>query len=188
MFDFFPRSASWRLDDFSALLKRRSQRWYGACLRITKDINLAEDAVQDALLKAWDRRAQFRGEAELDTWIHRIAVNCALDLLRRDRPLSLDSDEAARDENNVALFADVALQMTPSEHLHTQQLGAHLTQALAKLTELERLCFVLKHLEQYRLEEIADQLRCSVDRVKQALFRGVRKLRLSLASFGENNP
>jgi RNA polymerase sigma-70 factor, ECF subfamily len=184
MFDFLSRSATWRLDDFSALLQRRSARWYSACLRITKDPHLAEDAVQDALLKAWDKRAQFRAEAELDTWIHRIAINCALDLLRRVRPLSLDSDEAAVGDSPAALFADSSLERTPTQYLHTQQLGEQLQQALAHLTDLERLCFVLKHLEEYRLEEIADELHCSIDRVKQALFRGVRKLRLRLKSFG----
>ena len=58
------------LDDFHAVLAERSPRWYCACLRITRDAALAEDAVQDALLKAWDKRADFRGEAELLSLIH----------------------------------------------------------------------------------------------------------------------
>jgi RNA polymerase sigma-70 factor (ECF subfamily) len=68
---------SWvRPDTFHAVLNERSVRWYNACLRITRDADLAADAVQEALLKAWDRRDEFRGESELDTWIHRIALNC----------------------------------------------------------------------------------------------------------------
>jgi len=63
-----------RPDAFHAVLQERSVRWYNACLRITRDAELAADAVQDALLKAWDRRDDFRGEAALDTWIHRIAL------------------------------------------------------------------------------------------------------------------
>ena len=68
------------------MLSERSVRWYNACLRITRDADLAADAVQEALLKAWDRRDEFRGESDLDTWIHRIALNAAIDLMRRRRP------------------------------------------------------------------------------------------------------
>ena len=70
-------------DAFHTVLNERSGRWYNACLRITRDADLAADAVQEALLKAWDRREEFRGEAALDTWIHRIALNAAIDLTRK---------------------------------------------------------------------------------------------------------
>ena len=68
-------------DAFQTVLKERSVRWYNACLRITRDADLAADAVQEALLKAWHRRDDFRGEAALDSWIHRIALNAAIDLI-----------------------------------------------------------------------------------------------------------
>src|SRR3982751_5734095 len=70
-------------DAFQTVLTERSPRWYNACLRITRDADLAADAVQEALLKAWRRREDFRGEAALDSWIHRIALNAAIDLTRR---------------------------------------------------------------------------------------------------------
>src|SRR4051794_11124875 len=55
---------SWvRPDSFHAVLSERSVRWYNACLRITRDADLAADAVQEALLKAWDRRSEFRGQS-----------------------------------------------------------------------------------------------------------------------------
>src|SRR5258706_1703944 len=76
------------LDEFHQVLSKRSGRWYNACLRITRDAQLAEDAVQDALLKAWGQRDKFRGAADLDTWIHRIALNAAIDLLRRRHPVA----------------------------------------------------------------------------------------------------
>src|SRR5689334_1085037 len=82
---------SWvRPDRFHAVLSERSARWYNACLRITRDADLAADAVQEALLKAWDRRNEFRGDSELDTWIHRIALNAAIDLMRRRRPQAVE--------------------------------------------------------------------------------------------------
>src|SRR4030095_17168864 len=88
---------SWvRPDSFHAVLSERSVRWYNACLRITRDADLAADAVQDALLRAWDRRDEFRGESDLDTWIHRIALNAAIDLMRGRKPQAAEEFDADR--------------------------------------------------------------------------------------------
>ena len=159
------------LDDFHSVLAERSPRWYSACLRITRDAALAEDAVQDALLKAWDKRAHFRGEAELDTWIHRIAVNAAIDLVRRLRPQWVTEDDHPDDR---------VCARTPDAEHQAQAFASGLDSALKALSELERCCFVLKHVEQWKLVEIADEMKISQDSVKQALFRALRKLRGSL--------
>ncbi len=70
--------------DFHAAISDRSDRWFSACLKITRNRDMAEDAVQDALLNAWNKRHQFDSSARLDTWIHRIAINAALQLLRKN--------------------------------------------------------------------------------------------------------
>jgi len=61
--------------DFHEAISARSDRWYSACLKITRNPDMAADAVQDALLNAWNKRHQFEQTARLDTWIHRIAVS-----------------------------------------------------------------------------------------------------------------
>ena len=73
---------------------------------------------------------------------------------------------------------------SPEDSRRTDELEASLGVALDKLTDIERTCFVLKHLEQWRLNEIADELEVNVGAVKQALFRGVRKLRRSMPTLG----
>lgn len=156
--------------DFHRVITERADRWYSACLRITQDRQLAEDAVQDGLLNAWRKRHQFNAGARLDTWIHRITVNAALQLLRRQKP-----------QRQVPLDAAVlASDATPEVHQQEIELASDLNRALAKLSDMERLCFVLKHLEQWRLREIADELDVSIGTVKQALFRGVKKLRQTM--------
>jgi len=164
---------SWvRPDAFHAVLSERSGRWYNACLRITRDADLAADAVQDALLKAWDRRNDFRGEAALDSWIHRIALNAAIDLTRRRKTRAedeLDDDrfEAAPSAAPDADYARDAL---------LEDLGA----AMQRLSTMERQVFLLKHIEGWRLDEIAESLQTTVNGVKHALFRAIRKLRVDL--------
>ena len=164
---------SWvRPDTFHVVLSERSVRWYNACLRITRDADLAADAVQEALLKAWDRRDEFRGESDLDTWIHRIALNAAIDLMRRRKPESADELDADR------LIA--APSASPEREYVQEALGRDLATAMQRLTTMERQTFLLKHMEGWRLEEIAESLQTNVNNTKQALFRAVRKLRVDL--------
>ena len=133
---------------------------------------MAEDAVQDALLSAWNKRHQFDGGSQLETWIHRIAVNAALQLLRKNRP-----------ERSQPLDMELVDESPAPPEIHADtELGSQLSDSLRQLTDIERMCFVLKHLEQWRIREIAEELGASEGNVKQALFRGVRKLRKSMAN------
>ena len=163
---------SWvRPDTFHTVLSKRSGRWYNACLRITGDAELAADAVQEALLKAWRQRSEFRGESDLDTWIHRIALNAAIDLMRRRKPHGgeeLDPDQL------------IAPSASPESEYMQHALDKDLTTAMQRLTAMERQAFLLKHIEGWRLEEIAESLQTSVNSTKQALFRAVHKLRVDL--------
>jgi RNA polymerase sigma-70 factor (ECF subfamily) len=159
-------------DAFQTLLNERSGRWYNACLRITRDADLAADAVQEALLKAWHRRDDFRGDAALDSWIHRIALNSALDLIRRRK---------TRAEDDVDVDTFVAAPSTSPESEYSQQaLGKDLAVAMQRLTTMERQTFLLKHIEGWRLDEIAESLQINIPSVKHALFRAIRKLRVDL--------
>lgn len=158
--------------DFHAAIAARGDRWFAVCLRITRDPDLAEDAVQDALLSAWNKREQFDRSARLDTWIHRIAVNAALQLLRKKRPDTFDPlAEDILDTSDM-----------PENRTAADELGDQLSAVLAELSELERVCFVLKHVEQWRLKEIAAHLGTSDGTVKQAVFRAVHKLRPRMAA------
>lgn len=164
---------SWiRPDSFHAVLSERSVRWYNACLRITRDADLAADAVQEALLKAWGRRDDFRGASDLDTWIHRIALNAAIDLMRRRKPRAVDELDAD------CLMAAPA--SSPHSEYVQEALGRDLASAMQRLTTMERQTFLLRHIEGWRLEEIAASLQTNVNNTKQALFRAVRKLRVDL--------
>ena len=164
-------------DAFQTVLSERSQRWYNACLRITRDADLAADAVQEALLKAWDRRHEFRGEAALDTWIHRIALNAAIDLIRKrkrhgEEELDVDAHEAPP-------------QAAPEGEYTTESFGRDLETAMQRLSTNERQTFLLKHLEGWKLEEIAESTQTNINNVKSTLFRAIRKLRVVMHAWSE---
>jgi RNA polymerase sigma-70 factor, ECF subfamily len=157
--------------EFHEAIANRGDYWYAACLRITRNADLAADAVQDALLSAWHKRHQFERTARLETWIHRIAVNAALQLLRRNTKNGhevLDDDVPDTGRTADGVRAD-------------QELDRELADALQQLTEIERVCFLLRHMEQWRLREIAGELDTGIGTIKQALFRAVKKLRVIMA-------
>lgn len=164
--------------EFHEAISTRSDRWYSACLKITRNPDMAADAVQDALLNAWNKRHQFEKTARLDTWIHSIAINAALNQIRKSKPgvfQPLESDIETEAEE-------------PRRVLEDYELEDHLAAALARLTDVERVCFVLKHLEQWRVKEICEELALNEGRVKQAVFRAVKKLRISMQAMQEGRP
>ncbi len=163
--------------EFHEAISNRSDRWYSACLKITRNPDMAADAVQDALLNAWNKRHQFEQTARLDTWIHRIAINSALNQIRKSKPGVFEP-----------LEADVESDLTTPHQAHEDhELESSLALSLAHLTEIERVCFVLKHLEQWRVKEISDDLDINEGRVKQAVFRAVKKLRVSMQDMQRDN-
>ena len=166
------------LDAFHQVLARHGARWYRGCLRITRDAGLAEDAVQEALLKAWHRREEFRGDSQLDTWIHRIALNAAIDIVRKRRgPIDAHEDDPDRHA--------APPHMAPDSRYEARAIEGDIAASLDRLTQREREAFVLKHLEGWTLEEIAARQGGNVNNTKQALFRAVRKLRADLQAWRE---
>jgi RNA polymerase sigma-70 factor (ECF subfamily) len=163
--------------EFHRAIANRGDHWFAACLRITRNEDLAADAVQDALLSAWNKRHQFENTALLETWIHRIAINAALQLLRKTASFRHEELHEELHDNGRAPYGQRA----------DQELSHALSSALRHLTEMERTCFVLKHLEQWRLGEIAAELDTGIGTIKQALFRAVKKLRVRMADRRSNN-
>ncbi len=136
---------------------------------------MAQDAVQDALLNAWRKRSQFKGDAQLETWIHRIAINSAIATVRRRKKAEVELLDEAIESDDAK----------PDALMMRSELDNDLATALDSLSEMERMCFVLKHLEEWRLAEIAERLSVSAGAVKQALFRAIKKLRVNLNTLRE---
>ncbi len=174
---------------FRMLVNGHAPRIYHVCLRITGDAHRAEDAMQEAFLSAHKALGAFEERSRFSTWLHRIAVNAALQLMRRERnweerraqPVSLAG------EGELDPLASVADEGTENpERRVASALAAEATErALHQLSALERLVFVLRHFEQMAVREVAEQLSISESSVKQAVLRAVRKLRVSLADHQE---
>ena len=169
---------------FRGLVEAHARPLFQLCFRITRDAALAEDAVQEAFYKAWRGLAGYDGRAAFSTWLHRIAVNAALEQLRRDArhrqdanatPTATDEDEGA---DVLAALPDDAPD--PEARASGVQIGLRIDRQMQRLSPSERAAFVLRHWEGEPLERIAETLGMNTGQCKQAIFRAVRKLRDAL--------
>lgn len=162
---------------FRRLVDTHARPLHRICQRLLGDASAAEDALQDAFLQAWRALDRFDGRSAFGTWMHRIAVNAALAQLRQRRPeVAID---AVDDDDAAPLLPES--HEDPFEHASGHQFGLRLAEAMQQLSPTERSAFVLRHFEQYPLDDVAAALGCSVNAGKQAVFRAVRKLRLALS-------
>jgi RNA polymerase sigma-70 factor, ECF subfamily len=165
---------------FRLLVERHSHDLFRLAYRMTGNEHDAEDLVQETFLRAYRKLGQFQARANFGTWVHRIAANCALDLLRkrqRDDQCYRRVDHPAAVE--LARLADDA--PAPDDAACQAEMAQSVESALDQLTAMERTAFVLRHFENHSIKEIGHVLDLGQSAVKQAIFRAVQKVRRSLA-------
>jgi RNA polymerase sigma-70 factor, ECF subfamily len=173
---------------FRDLVERHSRSVFRLAYRLTGHEHDAEDVVQEAFLKAYRQIRQFESRSSFATWLYRITVNCAHDLLRQ-RPragtrLSIDDE----DEGIAAKLADASLEGDPARELARRQIDARVQAALAELSAQERSAFIMRHYEGLSIDEIGRALDLGTSAAKHSIFRAVRKLRRSLEPVAELQP
>jgi RNA polymerase sigma-70 factor (ECF subfamily) len=166
---------------FRRLVEAYARVLFTLCVRITRDATLAEDAVQEALFNAWKHIGEFDGRSSFRTWLHRIAVNAALEQMRRNaRHESVDVATETGDEGEDFLLQRAGDEPGPEQQALGEEIGRHVEDHLGRMTVIERTAFILRHAEGHSIEEISAAMSMNVSASKQAIFRAVRKLRGAL--------
>ena len=167
---------------FYELVRPYERRVYAAALAILRNEADAEDAAQEAMLKALANIRQFRAEARFSTWLIQITVNEALMRRRRDRTRMTEAIDDHRDDEGEYTPRDFAdWREIPSEALERKEVRQKLAEALASLDRKYREVFVLRDMEQLNIQETAEALGISVASVKTRLLRARLMLRDLLA-------
>jgi RNA polymerase sigma-70 factor, ECF subfamily len=167
-------------DAYGLLVARHSQIVFRVAFRITENEADAEDVVQETFLRGYRKLESFDARANFRTWIYRIAMNCAIDVLnQRKHQVAVPIAEEHGGEQRTVQPADGAAG--PDRLLLSQEIESRRQAAMEKLTPTERLAFVLRHMEDRSTEEIATALGIAPNSAKQAVFRAVQKLRQLLA-------
>ena len=167
---------------FYELIRPYERRVYSATFAILRNEADAEDAAQEALLKAFKHIRQFRAEARFSTWLIQIAVNEARMRLRRDRagmiePIDHQANEAG--DYTPRDFAD--WREIPSETAERREIREKLLEALASLGKKYREVFVLRDVQHLSIDETAKVLGIPTASVKTRLLRARLMLRDLLA-------
>jgi RNA polymerase sigma-70 factor (ECF subfamily) len=163
-------------DAFRVLVERHSRAVYRLAWRMTGNSHEAEDIVQETFLRAYKQLKRFDGRAAFGTWIHRIAVNCSLDLIRsrkRRQETSVDGPE----NGGLSLPAS---DPSPERSVQSAQVRELLARAMQELSAMERCAFTLRHHDGLGIEEIGRALGVQPNAAKHSIFRALRKLRRSL--------
>jgi RNA polymerase sigma-70 factor (ECF subfamily) len=166
-------------DAFRALVERHSRYLFSVAHRMTGSAADAEDVVQEAWLKAHRQLSQFEQRADLRTWLHRITVNCSIDFIRARRYREATHDPADFEQGALG-EAQVDRQATPERLAESGQIHERVTEAMGRLTPLERAAFTLRHMEGMSIDEVGAALGLKTSAAKHSVFRAVRKMRAAL--------
>jgi len=171
-------------DAFRALVERHSRAVYRLAHRMTGSAQDAEDVVQETFLRAYRQLSRFESRANFSTWLHRIAVNCSIDLIRSRR-----HQESAHDAPDLEQY-DAAVEdrvdHSPERLMLSAEVQQRVHDAMASLSQMERAAFVLRHFEGHSIEEISGVLGLKANATKHSIFRAVRKMRAALEPFVES--
>ncbi len=168
---------------FYELVRPYERRVYAAALAILRNEEDAEDAAQEAMLKAFANIRQFRAEARFSTWLIQITVNQALMRRRRERTVPMEGLDNRQEEGSEYAPRDFAdWREIPSEALERKEVRLRLAEALGTLDRKYREVFMLRDMEHLNIQETAEALGITAASVKTRLLRARLMLRDLLAA------
>ena len=151
------------------LVCQYSQPLYRQIRRIVMNHDDANDVLQNVFLKVWQKISSFEGRSKLSSWLYRIAINEALDFMRKAKQNIYLSSEAAETKS-------VAAQLLADEFFDGNEAEALLQQALQELPDMQRTVFQLKYYEDMKYSEISEILQTSEGALKASYHIAVKKI------------
>ena len=164
---------------FRVLVERHSRPMFRLAYRMTGNTQDAEDVVQESFLRAYRQLARFDNRSSFGTWLYRIAVNYALDLVRA-RKRRREQAPPLEEHQPDPVLALPASDPGPDRMAMSGQISARVAAAMNSLSETERTAFVLRHFEGMCIEDVSRVLECQPGAAKHSVFRAVQKLRRAL--------
>ena len=169
---------------FEELVRRYQGRVFAVAYRLCGNREDALDVAQEALFKAYSKIDTWQPTGGFVPWLLRLTSNQAIDhLRRRKRQRTERLDEAFIPETEGAAVEPVTFSTETA--VRAGEIDARITAALPVLSESQRSVFVLRHYQGLQLNEIAEELGCTVGSVKVHLFRALKKLREQLKDLHE---
>lgn len=154
---------------FNKVMELYSEPLYWQIRRMVPSHEDANDLLQNTFMKAWQSLENFRGEAKLSTWLHKIAINESLSFIEREKKraaASIDADDAG---------AEIA-SLAADDEIDGERLAAALRKAVDSLPEKQRLIFNMKYFDDMKYEEISEILGTTVGALKASYHIATKKI------------
>jgi len=181
--DYLQRLRSGEEAAWGELHREHYPRLWSSVQRILNNPSMADDAVQETFIKAHRDIRRFEGHSQLGTWLYRIAINQALDMIRKkqrtDRWLSFLSPLA--DDETQPIMPEGHVAPTVSTALENTELRETIFEAMGELSVEHRAVVQLRLVDEMSLEETAQLLRCRPGTVNSRLHYACEHLRRKLA-------
>jgi RNA polymerase sigma-70 factor, ECF subfamily len=170
---------------FVELCQPHSKKILQRIYRITKNLEDAEDVLQDALLKAFIHLKDFEGRSRFSSWLTRIAINSALMALRKKRRSDVPIDQGCNDSQMWLAWEPQDQTESPESHCTRREREDMLRDAICRLPSMFREVVELRHVQEYSTRETAQALGISEAAAKSRLLRARMAVR---ASFSKTIP
>ena len=154
---------------FNQIVQEHSEKLYWHVRRMVNSHDDADDILQDVFLKIWTALPSFRGEAQLGTWVWRIATNEALNWIRREKVRAALRFSSADDEAVRRISGDPYFSGTDAQR--------ELAKAVARLPEKQRQVFIMRWWDELPYEDIADITGTSVGALKASYHIAQEKVK-----------
>lgn len=152
---------------FANIVAQYSERLYWTVRRIVIDHDDADDVLQNVFVKAWSNIDDFQNRSKISTWLYRIAVNEALDFIRRKKDIA-----SLGDDGNVA----VANRLMADDYFDGDRAQALLQAAIALLPDVQRVVFNLRYYDEMKYSDISQLLNTSEGALKASYHIAVKKI------------
>lgn len=167
------------LQAFEQLVQIYQNKVYGLCYQLTGNYNDSQDLAQEVFIKAYSSIKTFKNQSDFGTWLHRIAVNTWINIQRkRKRRQEVSIDAPLKTENGEEMSREIpSLEATPLETVESKELNALVNKAIQQLSYEHRAVLVLREIEGYSYEEIAQIMDCSIGTVRSRINRARKAMK-----------
>jgi len=156
-------------DTLEQLYHQHFAKTYRSAYMVTGNAQLAEDATQEAFLKAFSNFHTLKETTKFGSWISVIATNCAIDILRKNKRIILTDKEES--------YSNSSSENSPQDYWEQQETYQEVRKALLSLEPEDREILVLKYFNELSIQEIAELVSLPSGTIKSRLFRAREKVR-----------
>lgn len=170
---------------FEELIYRYDKNVLSLVFKYVRDADAAKDLYQEIFIRVYRGLKNFQHKSEFSTWLFRIATNvCFTHKSRAKRKMTVSINENYDDDKQENYYeSSIADEdRTPDKRLEDIEIDMSIQKALELLSPKQKMSFVLKHYEGYKIREIAEMMDCKEGTIKKYLFDAVQKLKLELAA------